>query len=148
MGEDMDEGAGAAGRGAGTDEGADASERGAATGGGAVPARSDLILHLTERALWDEARAVGSYELSTRDRTLGDVGFIHCSLRHQLPGVAALLYGAEPDRTDLVVLVIEVARLDVPVRYEPPVPGAEEFPHIYGPLPVTAVVAVEPWPGA
>ncbi|WUH23762.1 DUF952 domain-containing protein [Streptomyces sp. NBC_00448] len=106
-----------------------------------------MILHLTERALWDEARAVGSYELSTRDRTLGDVGFIHCSLRHQLPAVAALLYGAKPARTDLVVLVIAVDRLDVPVRYEPPVPGGEEFPHIYGPLPVTAVVAVEPWPG-
>ncbi|WP_237405318.1 DUF952 domain-containing protein [Actinacidiphila reveromycinica] len=107
-----------------------------------------MILHLTERPLWDQARAVGSYELSTRGRTLGDVGFIHCSLRHQLPAVAALLYGAEPDRADLVVLVIEVARLGVPVRYEPPVPGAEEFPHVYGPLPVGAVVAVEPWPGA
>ena len=138
MGEGTHEGAGAA---------EDSADSGTGRGDGAAPARSDLILHLTERALWDEARAMGSYELSTRDRTLGDVGFIHCSLRRQLPAVAALLYGAEPARTDLVVLVIEVARLDVPVRYEPPVPGGEEFPHIYGPLPVTAVVAVEPWPG-
>lgn len=138
MGEGTHEGAGAA---------EDSADSGTGRGDGAAPARSDLILHLTERALWDEARAMGSYELSTRDRTLGDVGFIHCSLRHQLPAVAALLYGAEPARTELVVLVIAVDRLDVPVRYEPPVPGGEEFPHIYGPLPVTAVVAVEPWPG-
>jgi uncharacterized protein (DUF952 family) len=138
------------GLGTGTGPGTEADTH---TGPEAAPvrpegARPDLILHLTERALWDEARAVGSYEMSTRGRTLGDVGFIHCSLRHQLPGVAALLYGAEPDRTDLVVLVIEVARLDVPVRYEPPVPGGEEFPHVYGPLRVDAVVGVEPWPVA
>jgi uncharacterized protein (DUF952 family) len=104
------------------------------------------ILHLTERALWQEAQAGGTYEVSTRGRTLGDVGFIHCSLPHQLPGVAALLYADEPGRDDLVVLTIDTALLDVPVRYEPPVPGAEPFPHIYGPLPVTAVVSVQPWP--
>jgi uncharacterized protein (DUF952 family) len=104
------------------------------------------ILHLTERHLWDDALASGSYEVSTRGCTLQDVGFIHCSLRGQLPGVAALLYGSPPERDDLVVLVIDEDLVTAPVRYEPPVPGGEEFPHIYGPLPVSAVVAVEPWP--
>ncbi|MET7853846.1 DUF952 domain-containing protein, partial [Streptomyces avermitilis] len=28
-------------------------------------------------------------------------GFIHCSLRHQLPGVAALLYGSRPGPDEL-----------------------------------------------
>ncbi|MGC0337975.1 uncharacterized protein (DUF952 family) [Streptomyces sp. SLBN-8D4] len=46
---------------------------------------------------------------------------------------------------DLVVLVIDPARLDVPLKYEAPAPGAEEFPHVYGPIPVDAVVDVEPW---
>ncbi|WP_037915958.1 DUF952 domain-containing protein [Actinacidiphila yeochonensis] len=104
------------------------------------------MLHVTERALWDEARASGVYESSTRGRTLGDVGFIHCSLPHQLPAVAALLYGDPPVRDDLVVLVIDPALLDVPLRFEPPVPGAEDFPHIYGPLRTEAVVEVRPWP--
>lgn len=103
------------------------------------------LLHLTERHLWDEARASGSYEISTRGRTLQDVGFIHCSLRHQLPRVAALLYGDPPERDDLVVLVIDEALLTSTVRREPVVPGGEEFPHIYGPLAVSAVVAVEEW---
>ena len=104
------------------------------------------ILHLTERSLWDAARARGSYEMSTRGRTLADVGFIHCSLRRQLPAVAAFLYGSYDGPDPLVVLVIDEERLTVPVRYEPPAPGAEEFPHIYGPLPVAAVTSVEPWP--
>lgn len=106
------------------------------------------LLHLTERALWDAARASGQYEMSTRGRTLQDVGFIHCSLRHQLPGVAEFLYGMYTGPDDLVVLVIDENRLSAPVRYEPPAPGAEDFPHIYGPLPIEAVIAVEPWPKA
>jgi len=105
------------------------------------------LLHLTERHLWDDAVASGSYEISTRGCTLQDVGFIHCSLRRQLPAVAALVYGSPPERDDLVVLVIDEDLVTSPVRYEPPVPGGEEFPHIYGPLPVSAVVAVEAWPG-
>ena len=111
------------------------------------------LLHITERSLWEAARASGAYEMSTRGQTLQDVGFIHCSQRHQLPQVAKLFY-SDLDPRDLVVLVIDSDRVTSPVRYEPPEPGAgaddvigesELFPHIYGPLPVTAVVAEEAW---
>ncbi|MFD8059559.1 DUF952 domain-containing protein, partial [Streptomyces cyaneofuscatus] len=34
------------------------------------------------------------------------------------------------------------ARLTAPLRYEAMKPGGEEFPHLYGPLPVDAVVEV------
>jgi uncharacterized protein (DUF952 family) len=103
------------------------------------------ILHITERALWEAARARGSYEMSTRGRTLRQEGFIHCSTRAQLPKVADFLYGSYAGPDQLVVLVVDPARLDVPLKYEAPEPGGEEFPHIYGPIPVDAVVAVEPW---
>ncbi|MFE5891581.1 DUF952 domain-containing protein [Streptomyces sp. NPDC002285] len=103
------------------------------------------ILHITERSLWDEARARGAYEMSTRGRTLQDEGFIHCSTRAQLPAVAAFLYGSYDGPGELVVLVVDPARLDVPLKYEAPEPGGEEFPHVYGPIPVNAVVDVEPW---
>ncbi|MEV0488608.1 DUF952 domain-containing protein [Streptomyces atratus] len=106
---------------------------------------AELLLHLTEGPLWEAARGIGTYETSTRGRTLHEEGFIHCSLPHQLPGVAETLYGAETP-ADLVVLVIDPARLSVPVRYEALVPGGEEFPHIYGPVPVDAVVEVRSWP--
>ncbi|MEV0220182.1 DUF952 domain-containing protein [Streptomyces sp. NPDC050704] len=103
------------------------------------------LLHITERALWDAARATGTYEMSTRGRTLQEEGFIHCSTRTQLPRVADFLYGAYEGPDELVVLVIDAERLGAPLKYEAPEPGGEEFPHIYGPLPVDAVTAVEPW---
>jgi uncharacterized protein (DUF952 family) len=106
-----------------------------------------LLLHITERSLWDAARASGAYERSTRGRTLQEEGFIHCSLRSQLPQVASFLYGAYDGPDELVVLVIDSARLGVPVRYEAVRPGGEEFPHVYGPIPVAAVVDVEVWEG-
>ncbi|PZT76592.1 MULTISPECIES: DUF952 domain-containing protein [unclassified Streptomyces] len=107
------------------------------------------LLHITEGPLWEAARGIGTYEMSTRGRTLHEEGFIHCSLPHQLPAVAEALYGAgsrpAAAEQDLVVLVIDSDRLTAPVRYEPGEPGGEDFPHLYGPLPVDAVVDVRPW---
>ncbi|MDG9719766.1 DUF952 domain-containing protein [Streptomyces sp. DH24] len=103
------------------------------------------ILHITERSRWEAAREHGAYTMSTRGRTLAEVGFIHCSTRAQLPSVAAFVYGCYESSDELVVLVVDPARLGVPVTYEAPEPGAEEFPHVYGPIPVNAVVEVEPW---
>ncbi|MFE5239185.1 MULTISPECIES: DUF952 domain-containing protein [unclassified Streptomyces] len=104
------------------------------------------LLHLTEEPLWEAARRAGTYEMSTRGRTLREEGFIHCSLPHQLPAVVRALYGT--DDQGLVVLVIDEDLLPAPVRYEALRPGGEEFPHIYGPLPTSAVVEVRPWSGA
>ncbi|WDO06285.1 DUF952 domain-containing protein [Streptomyces murinus] len=103
------------------------------------------IVHITERSLWEAARERGTYEVSTRGRTLDRVGFIHFSTREQLPSVAAFVYGGYDGPDELVVLVVDPALLDAPLTYEPVKPGGEEFPHLYGPLPVNAVVDVEPW---
>ncbi|GAA2144918.1 DUF952 domain-containing protein [Glycomyces algeriensis] len=104
------------------------------------------LLHLTEPGLWEAALAAGVYEGSTRGRTLAEEGFIHCSLPEQLEAVAALVYGDHPG--PLVVLVIDTELVDVPIRYEAPAPGAPEYPHLYGPLPTSAVVEVRPWAAA
>ncbi|MET9772050.1 DUF952 domain-containing protein [Streptomyces sp. NPDC006415] len=109
---------------------------------------TEPLLHLAEAPLWEAARGTGTYEMSTRGRTLQEEGFIHLSLPHQLPGVARMLYGdGNGEGTggqDLVVLVVDPARLTDPVRYEAMKPGGEEFPHLYGPLPVGAVLEVRP----
>lgn len=97
------------------------------------------LFHITERAVWLQAVRAGEYTMSTRGVTLQEQGFVHCSLRHQLRGVAEVVYG---DAEDLVVLVIDTAQVPAPVRLEAPGPGAEEYPHIYGPLPVAAVTDV------
>jgi GNAT superfamily N-acetyltransferase len=49
-----------------------------------------------------------------------------------------------------VLLVVAPARLTYPVRLDPGVPGvrgSRGFPHLYGPLPTSAVVAVVPYRG-
>jgi len=97
------------------------------------------LLHIAERAGWADGLAAGEYRTSTRGVTLEQEGFIHCSLPHQLRGVAETYYA---DAGDLVVLVIDSDRLPAPVRFEPPVPGAEEYPHSYGPVPPAAVTRV------
>ncbi|HZE41716.1 MAG TPA: DUF952 domain-containing protein [Stackebrandtia sp.] len=110
-----------------------------ATGG-----ESTRLLHLTERRLWKEAVAEGSYRWSTRGKRLEEEGFIHTSLERQLGPVAEFQYGDRPD-VDLVVLVIDHAKLGAVVRYESPGLGEEKYPHIYGPIPVEAVVEVRDW---
>jgi uncharacterized protein (DUF952 family) len=42
------------------------------------------------------------------------------------------------------LLVIDSGQVGAPIRYEVPEPGAEAYPHIYGPLPVSAVTRVLP----
>jgi len=103
------------------------------------------IYHITRSSDWRAAVVQGSYRLSTRDRTLHEVGFIHCSHVHQVAGVANAIYH---DERDLVVLVIDADRLDAPLRSEPALVdgGGEVFPHIYGPLNLDAVVEVRPYP--
>ena len=44
----------------------------------------------------------------------------------------------------IVLLEIDPARLGSPVVPEP-VPGGELFPHVYGPIPIDAVVSATPW---
>jgi uncharacterized protein (DUF952 family) len=97
------------------------------------------LFHITERAAWLQAVPAGEYRMSTRGVTLEEQGYIHCSLRHQLRGAAELVYG---DADDLVVLVIDSAKVPAPVRYEASGPGAEEYSHIYGTLPMDAVTGV------
>jgi|SRR5215207_168861 len=99
------------------------------------------LFHITQRATWEAALSAGEYGTSTRNVSLEEQGFIHCSLRHQLRAVAEYVYG---DADNLVVLVIDSARLTAPVKYEAPQPGAESYPHIYGPLATDAVTAVLP----
>jgi uncharacterized protein (DUF952 family) len=95
------------------------------------------IYHIAFRADWDAAIAAREYRVSTRGRTLEQQGFIHAATAEQVGGVAEAFYA---DAEDLVVLVIDPARLISELRYDP-VPGADRpFPHIYGPLNVDAVV--------
>jgi uncharacterized protein (DUF952 family)/ribosomal protein S18 acetylase RimI-like enzyme len=101
----------------------------------------DLLLHLVEPADWRTALASGA----VRSPSLDSVGFVHLSTPEQVHLPGERLY---PGRRDLVLLLVDPSRLTDPVRMEPGVPadpGGMLFPHLYGPLPVQAVVAVVPY---
>lgn len=99
------------------------------------------LLHLALAGDWAQAQPGGSYRVSTRGLTLEQQGFIHLSFPHQLAGVAEAFYR---DVGRLVVLEIDQALLDHEVRVEPGTGAVdgELFPHLYGALPVAAVVQV------
>jgi uncharacterized protein (DUF952 family) len=97
-----------------------------------------LIYHIATRGDWTRAQAAGEYTTSTRGRTLAQEGFIHASEAHQVAAVANVFYRGVPD---LVVLVIDTARVRPEIRYERVADAPEPFPHIYGPLNADAVVA-------
>ena len=104
------------------------------------------VLHVTRTDLWARAVEEGSYRGSTRDLDLAEVGFVHASAAEQLPDVMAGLF-ADVSLDDHVVLVIDAPTCDAdgsPVRWEVPDDSVQPFPHIYGPVPVSAVVAVLP----
>jgi len=110
------------------------------------------ILHLATQTDLRTAERTGSYTTSTRGMTLEQQGFVHASTARQLPVVAEAIYAdvTEP----LVLLVLDVDTLEAmgsPVRWESPEgPGGAPhetlglFPHVYGPVPVEAIVAVLP----
>ncbi|WP_374274756.1 DUF952 domain-containing protein [Brevundimonas sp.] len=88
---------------------------------------------IVEAADWAEAREAGVFEGSTVDRA---DGYIHLSTRDQLEETARRHYAGQDD---LRLLLVDLTGLGGAVVWEPSRDGAL-FPHIYGPLPVQAVI--------
>ena len=101
------------------------------------------IFHIATLADWTDAQASGAYTTSTVGVTLEEEGFLHASRADQWEGVRARYY-ADVDEP-LVLLEIDTDLLDVPVVEEVPAPGmTETFPHVYGAIAPSAVVAARP----
>ena len=102
------------------------------------------VFHLTEPRIWQHAQSTGEFTGSTRGASLADVGFVHCSFADQVEKVATFLYGDWSG--ELVLLEIDTHRVPAATKVENLDGGDELFPHVYGPIPVEAVVAVQPYP--
>jgi glutathione S-transferase len=110
------------------------------------------LYHLALRPEWQAARAEGVYRRSSRGLALEEVGFIHLSEAHQVPATVARFY-ADLAAGEVLLLSIDPQRLTaagLAVRHEPAAPsggtpGGELFPHLYGSLPLEAVLLAEPW---
>ncbi len=102
------------------------------------------ILHLIAEADWEAAQSSGAIAPAS----LEEEGFVHCCTDVQLLGVVERFYAG---RTDLLALEIVPALLGVELRWEAPshpdgstntaAEAAQLFPHVYGPIPSTAVAA-------
>ena len=98
-----------------------------------------MLFHITSKRDSDAAKHGGVY----RPESLASEGFIHCSYAHQVCSVADRFY---QNRTDLVLLQIDSSHLSCDVVDEDLYDSGEKFPHIYGELPWSAVVAVHEFP--
>ena len=99
------------------------------------------LVHLCPKATWLAAHSHGRLEPDS----LREVGFVHLSALSQVHVPANALFAG---RDDIVLLEIDPERVPAEIRWEdgdPPHPDGWQFPHLYGPLPVTAVTHVHPY---
>jgi uncharacterized protein (DUF952 family) len=97
------------------------------------------IFHITSRTKAAEAVRAGVYVPDGFDAD----GFVHCSYARQVTSVAdARFHG----RSDLVLLEIDREAVSCEVRDENLEGGVELFPHVYGRIPMSAVVRIHQLP--
>ena len=97
-----------------------------------------MIFHIAYEVDWERAQVTGEY----MPASLQSEGFIHCSTSEQVEYAGKTHFKGE---TGLVLLEIDPEKLDVPVVYEDLYEVGEQFPHLYGVLPLPAVIAVHPF---
>jgi uncharacterized protein (DUF952 family) len=96
-----------------------------------------IIYKICDRAGWDAAERSGIFRgtaVDARD------GFIHFSAAVQVRDTAAKHFGR---RTDLMLIAVDAAVLGDALKWEVSRDGAL-FPHLYGALPLTAVLWARP----
>jgi uncharacterized protein (DUF952 family) len=95
------------------------------------------IYKICERKQWADAEREGSFRGSAVDYA---DGYIHFSTAAQAPGTAGKHFAG---MTDLVIVAVDADALGKALKWEPSRGGAV-FPHLYAPLPLTAVRWVKP----
>jgi len=104
------------------------------------PEQDRFILHITSSDKWRTQRPAGDRGSGGfRDPSLDTEGFIHCSTVDQflIPANERFV-----GRNDLVLLVIDTDRLEREPIYEDCYESGTRFPHVYGPIPMEAVIDV------
>ena len=98
-----------------------------------------IVYKIVATEEWAKAEAAGAFAGASVDRA---DGFIHFSTAEQAPETAAKWFAG---RGDLTLAAVEAEALGDDLRWEPSRGGAL-FPHLYGPLPMSAVVWSRPLP--
>jgi uncharacterized protein (DUF952 family) len=95
-----------------------------------------LIYHITTKQEWLAAKKKGFYvapSLETEE-------FIHCSEEHQVDDVLKRYYQG---KRDLLKLIINTQKLTSELKYELAPSVNEDFPHVYGPINLDAVIDIK-----
>lgn len=94
-----------------------------------------MIAHLVKKAWFERFAGVDFYE----SETLGEEGFIHCCAVDDVDEIRNRYFiGA----SEILMLLLNPDLIAASIKYEPGF-GGKLFPHIYGPLNKSAIVAVE-----
>jgi uncharacterized protein (DUF952 family) len=93
------------------------------------------IYKISPRQAWDDAAKAGIFTGAPVD--IAD-GYIHFSAAHQVRETAAKYFHGQPD---LILAAINADALGEALKWEPS-RGGDLFPHLYGPLPMSAVLSV------
>jgi uncharacterized protein (DUF952 family) len=100
---------------------------------------AEPIYHVCKWDEWRRAENAGAYEGSSQDKA---DGFIHfSSAQTVVESVAKHRAG----QTDLVLLAVDPDKCGAALRWEPS-RGGLLFPHLYGTLPVSAVISARDLP--
>jgi uncharacterized protein (DUF952 family) len=95
----------------------------------------DAIYHICRADEWRRAEGSGRYAGSSQDSA---DGFIHFSTAAQVTASAAKHRAGQ---SGLVLVAVDPARLGAALKWEPS-RGGQLFPHLYGALPLEAVLHV------
>lgn len=98
-----------------------------------------VLYKIMSRQEWETAQANGLYEGSEVDRR---DGFIHLSASHQVRATAQKHFSG---KTGLLLVSVAEEALNQKLRWEAS-RGGDLFPHVYGPLPLSAISEVIPLP--
>ncbi|MCR6719539.1 MAG: DUF952 domain-containing protein [Chitinophagaceae bacterium] len=96
-----------------------------------------IIYHITTAEAWNNALASGQYEAPS----LKEEGFIHCSEAYQVHNILQRYFAGQ---NNLVKLIIDTGKLENQYVQEWSPTVKDTFPHIYGTINTSAVIAVEP----
>jgi uncharacterized protein (DUF952 family) len=95
----------------------------------------NIIYKISPRQAWDNAGKTGIFTGAPVD--IAD-GYIHFSAANQVRETAEKYFRDQPD---LILAAIDASVLGDALKWEPS-RGGDLFPHLYGPLPMGAVVSV------
>ncbi|MGL1894004.1 MAG: DUF952 domain-containing protein [Spirochaetaceae bacterium] len=94
-----------------------------------------MIYHILTETKWNTVKTGLTYQPTS----LAVEGYIHCSFEDQILKIANAYY---KNQSNIVILCINEKRIDSEIKLENLFNMDENYPHVYGELPINAVQGV------